>query len=175
MSAVAALAKAARPSPHPPFGHPAPRPSHPLARGGAMDGRSDASAVSPFAPEGEGTATATAFAARRPRLNPLLRPQEVPVGRKPLPSAFGLGTCVSNVDHQAPLYCFNTTGSADAVIAFSLLTFFYSACGLALRAVLRTFTSRREDVANPKKVRPRGRGARALQKNKSRITEAHLG
>jgi hypothetical protein len=40
---------------------------------------------------------------------------------------------------------------ADAIIAFSLLTLFYSAFGLALRAVLRTFTSRREDVANQRK------------------------
>jgi hypothetical protein len=32
------------------------------------------------------------------------------------------------------------------------LTFFYSACGLALRAVLRTFTSLCEDVGRQKKV-----------------------
>jgi hypothetical protein len=50
------------------------------------------------------------------------------------------------------LLCFvHATNLSDAVIAFSLLAFFYSACGLALRAVLRTFTSLREDVARQRK------------------------
>jgi hypothetical protein len=52
---------------------------------------------------------------------------------------------------KKPSCPFPFTYRRHAVIAFSLLTFFYSACSLALRAVLRTFTSLREDVARKRK------------------------
>ena len=74
------------------------------------------------------------------------------MGRKLSPLVTASETCVGNDGCRMPLHVVRITDPSDAVIAFSLLTFFYSACGLALRAVLRTFTSRREDVSRHNKV-----------------------